>query len=82
MERDDSELLQPKQHAQSAETERRITCMSALAGVGVDIDTWAPVGLEAPKALPPTVRLRARAAARKALACCAVTGEKALQLTG
>jgi len=64
------ELLQPKQHAQSAETERR----SALAGVGVDIDTWAPVGLEAPKALPPTVRLRARAAARK--------GEKALQLTG
>mmetsp|Transcript_30142 Transcript_30142/g.54993 ORF Transcript_30142/g.54993 Transcript_30142/m.54993 type:complete len:978 (+) Transcript_30142:73-3006(+) len=64
------ELLQPKQHARSAETERR----NALAGVGVDIETWAPGGLEPPKALPPTVRLRARAAARK--------GEKALQLTG
>mmetsp|Transcript_66904 Transcript_66904/g.160187 ORF Transcript_66904/g.160187 Transcript_66904/m.160187 type:complete len:977 (-) Transcript_66904:105-3035(-) len=55
------ELLQSKEHAQKAETMRR----NALAGVGVAIEAWAPGGLEPPKALPPTVRLRAAAAARK-----------------
>jgi len=49
------DLLLPKEQAVAAEAQRR----EALTGIGIDIDDWAPIDVEAPQIAPPHHRMRA-----------------------